>query len=142
MDHEEFEIVEADDYEDMPPDLDAYNKRILETLGVKSYDDLPDGQSEVLKKYHSCLLAQLDLPCVVTGIEDFRWEEPYIFGGWSQKEYKQLKNTQPSYTDRYKLLSIEPEGFSQWMLCAGEDIGAHIKRLGDGKEFILGLSEL
>lgn len=88
------------------------------------------------------LKANLQLPCQVTGIEDFRWEEPYVFGGWDPDEYERLKKDQPSYTDRYELLDISPQGCSEWMLFYGEDLAAHVRRTSDGKEFILGLAEL
>ena len=88
------------------------------------------------------LRANLPLPCEVTGTEDFRWEEPYILGVYDPAEYKRLRKTQPSYQDTYELLSIEQGTASQWMLSAGEDIGAHVRRLSDGREFLLGLSEL
>ena len=38
--------------------------------------------------------------------------------------------------------AIEKGAFSDWMLFHCDDIGAHVKRKGDGKEFCLGLSEL
>lgn len=31
---------------------------------------------------------------------------------------------------------------SEWMLFAGEDLAAHVRRKSDGKEFCLGLAEL
>jgi hypothetical protein len=31
---------------------------------------------------------------------------------------------------------------SEWMLFAGDDIAAHVRRKSDGKEFVLGLAEL
>lgn len=37
------------------------------------------------------LRATLQLPCDVTGIEDFRWEEPYVLGVWSGAEYRRLQ---------------------------------------------------
>jgi hypothetical protein len=77
----------------------------------------------------------------VTGTEDFRWEEPYVIGGWSQQEYERLKVTQPSYTDEYELLSIERGGRSKWMMFH-EDIVARVRRKSDGKKFDLGLAEL
>ncbi len=88
------------------------------------------------------LKANLKLPCEVKGIEDFRWEEPYILGGWSKKDYEKLKKTQPSYSDRYQLLDLKHDGDSVWMMCGGEDIAAHVQRISDGKKFVLGLSEL
>lgn len=92
--------------------------------------------------FYEHLLRSLKLPCEVTGIEDFRWEERYVIGGASRAEYERLKKNQPSYRDRYELLAIEKGAFSEWMLFHGDDIGAQVKRKGDGKEFCLGLAEL
>ena len=78
----------------------------------------------------------------MTGIEDFDWEEFYVFGPGDKEEYKQLKKTQPSYRDRYDLLEIDPEADSEWMLYAGEDIPALVRRKSDGQQFYLGLAEL
>jgi len=88
------------------------------------------------------LKAHLQLPCQVKGSEDFRWEEPYVFGGWDRREYERLKKTQPSYEDRYELLDIEEGVESEWMLFRCEDIAAHVRRISDGKKFVLGLAEL
>jgi hypothetical protein len=88
------------------------------------------------------LKANLTLPCEVTGVEDFRWEEPYVLGGWDEEEYERLKKTQPSYRDGFELLSIEMGVCSEWMLFGPEDIAAHVRRISDGKKFILGLAEL
>ncbi|MGD0899312.1 MAG: hypothetical protein ABR915_15855 [Thermoguttaceae bacterium] len=96
---------------------------------------------EALKVFVKHLKAHLQLPCEVTGTEDFRWEEPYVIGGWSQQEYKRLKKTQPSYTDKYELLEIERGWRSEWMMFE-EDTVAHVRRKSDGKEFDLGLAEL
>ncbi len=120
------------------PDKDAQDLRIEAILGDE--EDLNFDQAAAALCEH--LKANLQLPCEVTGIEDFQWEEPYVFGGWDQDEYKQLKKTQPSYTDHYELLEIRPEGWSEWMMFRGEDIAAHVRRTSDGKEFILGLAEL
>jgi len=84
----------------------------------------------------------LVLPCEVTGIEDFDWEEYYVLGPGDPKEYARLKKSQPSYRDRFELLAIERDVVSEWMLFAGEDIAAHVRRTTDGKEFHLGLAEL
>ena len=98
-------------------------------------------QEELLAVYFTHLKDNLQLPCEVTGSEDFRWEEPYVFGGWSQQEYKRLKKTQPSYTDKYELLDIEQAWRPEWMMF-DEDIVAKVRRKGDGKPFDLGLAEL
>jgi hypothetical protein len=39
-------------------------------------------------------------------MEDFRWEEYYVFGPGYQKEYEKLKKKNPSYTDHYQILTI------------------------------------
>lgn len=98
-------------------------------------------QEEALDVFFKHLKANLQLPCEVTGIEDFRWEERYVLGGWDPQEYKQLKKTQPSYTDKYELLGITRDEWSEWILFS-EDIVAHVRRKSDGKEFYLGLAEL
>ena len=120
------------------PNEDAQDLRIDGILG----DDEDLDFDEAVAVFFKHLKANLQLPCEVTGIEDFRWEEPYVMGGWDQDEYKQLTKTQPSFDDRYELLEIRPEGWSEWMLFQGEDIAAHVRRISDGKEFILGLAEL
>lgn len=120
------------------PDEDAQDLRIEAILG----DEEEMGFDEVVTVFFKHLKANLQLPCEVTGIEDFRWEEPYVFGGCDQHEYRRLKKTRPSYADHYELLEIRPEGWSEWMMFHGEDIAAHVRRISDGKEFILGLAEL
>ncbi|MHC4539843.1 MAG: hypothetical protein ACYS74_08685 [Planctomycetota bacterium] len=117
---------------------DAQDKRTATILGEiedLSFDETIDIFCEYLK-------TNLSLPCEVTGIEDFRWEEIYVFGPGDQEEYGHLKKTQPSYTDHCGLLGIDREGKSEWMLFWGDDIGANVRRISDGKEFLLGLSEL
>ena len=48
-------------------------------------------QEDALKAFFKHLKSNLQLPCEVTGTEDFRWEEPYVIGGWSQQEYERIK---------------------------------------------------
>ena len=117
---------------------DAQDKRIASILG--EIEDLYF--DETIDIFYEYLKSNLSLPCKVTGIEDFRWEEIYVFGPGDQEEYDHLKKTQPSYTDRYELLGIDRKGKSEWMLCWEDDIGANIRRISDSKEFLLGLSEL
>lgn len=104
-------------------------------------DTAERSQEDALKAFFKHLKSNFQLPCEVTGTEDFQWEEPYVIGGWSQQVYERLKVTQPSYTDEYELLNIERGGRSKWMMFH-EDIVAHVKRKSDGKEFDLGLAEL
>jgi hypothetical protein len=117
---------------------DAQDKRIAAILGEN--EDLDFDES--VRIFYEYLKANLLLPCEVTGIEDFRWEEVYVLGSGDKEEYDHLKKTQPSYTDHYELLKIDYEAKSGWMLFWEEDIGAYVRRISDGKKFILGLSEL
>jgi len=103
--------------------------------------DTVETQKEAIEAFFQHLKANLQLPCEVAGTEDFRWEEPYVIGGWSQQEYKRLKKTQPSYTDKFELLDIEQGWRSEWMMFE-EDIIAKVRRKNDGNEFDLGLAEL
>jgi len=136
---DELEDEEEDsEAEDSEPDIDydslfaRMNAIIGE--GEKDFGQAVDAIFEHLK-------SNLRLPCEVTGSEDFRWEEPYVIGGWSPAEYKKLKKTQPSYTDRYQLLGIERDDRSEWMMF-DEDIVARVQRISDNKIFLLGLAEL
>ena len=118
--------------------MDAQDKRILAVIGDYENVDF----DEARHKFYQHLKTNLILPCEVTGIEDFGWEEIYVFGPGNQKEYKHLKKTQPSYTDKYELLGIDRDIHSEWMMSGEDDIAARVKRISDGKEFVLGLSEL
>lgn len=86
-------------------------------------------------RYRSYLLKHLSLPIIVTGSEDFPWEERYVIGGWDQEEYEELKKTNPSYTDTFELRALEPPN-------RYEDIDTKLKRLSDGRIFKIGLSWL
>jgi hypothetical protein len=136
-DEEEWDEDEDDDADEEDRDWDAQFARVDAILGDKRID-----MGEAVDVLLTHLQANLQLPCEVTGIEDFRWEEPYVFGAWPQAEYRQLKKTQPSYRDRFELLSLDRDEISEWMMMPGEDIAARVRRKSDGKEFVLGLSEL
>lgn len=117
-------------------DPDDQERRILAVVGDD--EDAATGS----QRWFSHLLAKLELPCEVIGKEDFRWEEPYILGIGSEKEYLRLCREQPSFQDVYSLEGIQttPEN-SAWAM-RSDDIGARVRRADDGKEFVLGLSEL
>jgi hypothetical protein len=92
-------------------------------------------------KFHDHLTKSLQLPCDVTGIEDFGWEEFYVIGPGDPKEHARLRENQPSFEDTFELIAIEPDAYSEWMMF-DEDLGAHVRRKSDGKEFWLGLAEI
>lgn len=77
------------------------------------------------------LKENLDSPCIMTGVEDFPWEERYIFGHGSKKEYEQLKKDNPSYKDIFELIRFEKN--------ADEQILVQVKRESDKKKFVMEL---
>jgi len=117
---------------------DAQDKRIAAILGENEDLDF----DETIDIFYEYLKTNLSLPCEVTGIEDFRWEELYVFGPGDKEEYSRLKKSRPSYRDCYKLFEIVRNAQSQWAMFHEEDVGAHVRRVSDGKKFLLGLSEL
>lgn len=128
------EVEQQDEYE---PWVEQ-ESRIAALLGDP--DECPF--HEAISKFYNHLRNSLELPCDVTGIEDFRWEERYVLGPPKPREYARLRKKQPSFQDTFELLSIEQGLMSEWMLFAGEDLAAHVRRKSDGKEFCLGLAEL
>ena len=69
-------------------------------------DDLSK-RMETIKIYKEYLDQNLYYPIELTGIEDFNWEEFYIFGPGSEKEYEELQKSNPSYTDTFNLVKID-----------------------------------
>jgi hypothetical protein len=78
----------------------------------------------------------LDKEAVLTGREDFLWEEFYVFGPGDKNEYAELKKNRASYTDLFALIDIPEKTIRE------SDLIAKVKRLSDGKKFEIGLSWL
>lgn len=91
---------------------------------------------ETIKIYKEYLEKNLEFPVTLTGIEDFNWEEFYIFNPQFNDEYKELKKTQPSYTDTYQLIKI-PDKIDEY--CG---LYAKVRRISDKKIFELPLADL
>ena len=117
---------------------DHQNERIKQILGDTKNVDFEDS----VDTFFEYLQSHLSLPCEVTGVEDFRWEEYYVIGPGDRSEYDELKKTQPSYTDKYQLYKIIRNAESEWAMHYDADLGACVKRISDDKEFVLGLSEI
>jgi hypothetical protein len=113
--------------------LDEQERRIARTLGE---DEVPAVNNKTLRTYLAYLKKNLEFPCYLTGMEDFSWEERYIFGHGSQTEYEKMKKTQPSYTDTFELLGFED------VIDEGYGILAQVKRVSDKKKFTLPLADL
>jgi hypothetical protein len=120
----------------MSTNFDEQDARI--TAVIDGEED-PMRGSELWLKH---LSVALRLPCDVVGSEDFRWEEPYILGFGDRSEYELLRTRQPSYLDVFRLERLEPDAAdSEWAM-RRDDTGACVRRERDGREFLLGLSEL
>jgi len=112
--------------------FDEEENRIFEILGS---DDLSVNEKN-LEQYFNYLKKKIKTPCILTGMEDFDWEEPYLLGGWSDKEYEKLKQTNPSYTDTFGFISLVDD-YDDW-----KGIYASVKRLSDDKLFNIPLWDL
>ena len=113
-------------------EIDKQDERISSIFG----GEIPNVAEESLATYLAYLKEPLELPCELTGIEDFDWEEYYVLGPGDQKEYERLKKTRPSYRDKYDLLSLSDE-VDGWV-----GILVNVKRVSDKKKFTLPLAEL
>ena len=91
---------------------------------------------ESLKMFRSYLQENIVIPCELTGIEDFRWEEFYILGPGDKKEYEELKKTRPSYQDVYKFISFDDQIEDM------EGLMVKVKRISDRKQFVLPLADM
>ena len=113
--------------------MDSDEKRIAEALNAH---EVPEVDEENLLKYRKYLLGRLDKGTVLTGREDFPWEEKYVIGPGNRAEYERLKKKNPSYKDEYKLIDISEEETEE------NDLVARAERLSDKKRFEIGLSWL
>ena len=117
-------------------DWHEQEQRILAAIG-----NVDVAANEALRRWYRYLVSHLMLPCDVTGIEDFQWAEFFVVGPGDKAEYKRLQQNQPSYRDVFELTCISLGLESRWCMVPDE-LKAHVRRKTDGKEFVLGLSEL
>lgn len=66
--------------------MDKQFRRIEAILG----DDAKREFTEAMSVFYAHLCQHLVLPCKVTGTEDFRWEERFVFGPGDAKVYATL----------------------------------------------------
>jgi hypothetical protein len=111
--------------------MDAQEKRIEKILGSEC-----ERNSKNALKFLNHLQKNIESACILTGVEDFPWEEPYIMGGLSQKKYEKLKKNNPSFKDQFELIELLPPEDEE------HEIIGKVKRNTDGKTFIIGLSWL
>ena len=132
---EKYDLEEFDDGDTGLIEMDQQMKRVQAILKVTDEEDMVVND-ENLEKYFQYLNKNIAFPCIVTGIEDFRWEEFYVLGPGDKDEYEELKKTQPSYTDHYRILSFDDH--------YDEDNGilANVSRISDKGKFTLPLEDL
>jgi hypothetical protein len=117
---------------------DEQVRRWEEILG----DATEESKEGLVIHFFEYLEVNLQLPCEVTGVKHYEWEEEaYVFGGLHPLDHERLKKIQPSYKDKYELLDIDQEEVFEWKMFHA-DIIAHVRCKSDGKEFFLGLAEL
>jgi hypothetical protein len=113
-------------------EFDEQKQRIAEILGT---EDLAVTLKS-LTLYREYLRKNLDTPCTMTGIEDFPWEEKYVFGYDEKAGNEALKENQPSCTDIYELKRFED------LMDENTGIIVKVKRIKDNRRFILELASL
>jgi len=116
---------------------DKYERRVEAIVG-----GVNDGTFEdALEKFFQHLKATLQFPCEVTVSKTFNGKNPMSSVGGVRRNTSGSRLPNLSYRDRYDLLAIEQNAYSEWMMF-GEDIAAVVRRKKDKKEFTLGLAEL
>jgi hypothetical protein len=135
---EKYDLEEFDDDTGSIEDeieTDQQIKRVLAILKVTDEEDMVVNDGN-LEKYFQYLNKNIAFPCIVTGIEDFKWEEFYVLGPGDKDKYEELKKTQPSYTDHYRILSFDDH--------YDEDNGilVNVCRISDKRKFTLPLEDL
>ena len=91
---------------------------------------------ESLTIYRDYLRKHIEMPCIMTGIEGFPWEDNYVFGYANEAEYENLKKDQPSPADIYELKRFED------LLDEKTGILVKIKRVKDNRRFVIDLAWL
>jgi len=114
-------------------EYEKQEKRIIVILGTKKLDVT----RKTLSTYLKYLKNHIEIPCQLTGIEDFEWEEAYVFGFGSKREYQELRKTQPSYTDKFNLIDFIDDIDDEY-----DGIFVNVQRLSDKKQFTLPLADL
>ncbi len=117
-------------------DTRQQEKRLVALFGTQG---IPKVNAETLAIYLDYLKQHLDMPCLVTGIEDmgcFAWEERYRFLPDRAEEYEERRKQEPSYKDTYELLNFE-DAYDTY---AG--LAVKVKRVRGRKRFVLPLVDL
>jgi hypothetical protein len=126
------DFVDEDEDEDEEFDVKELEEKVKKILG----NNRIKVNQKTLNKYFKYLTENLELPCYLSGAEEFFWEEEYLYGPGNAKEYEELKKTNPSYTDIFALEIFQPK-FDEM-----DGIMVDVKRVSDNRQFTLPLAEL
>lgn len=130
LDEEDEDEDEDDLFSEDIFDEDEFEIELQEILG--NHDLEVNDQN--LNRYLQFIKARIKPPYKLTGNGAFDWEEEYMRGGKSKKEYEKLKKQQPSYTDTFSLVQFCDVGT--------EGIMVKVERTSDRRQFILPLIDL
>ena len=89
--------------------MTEFDEQMERLARIFNAEKVPCVSEKTLGQYLAYLKENIILPCHLTGVEDFLWEEFYVFGPGDSDEYEELKKTQASYTDTFQLLHFEDE---------------------------------
>jgi len=123
--------------------VNEQEKRIAKILGVEELEDMDDEALDYteqnMREYLGYLIENVNHPCYLTGVMEFKWERSYDFSVKiidAHNEYEDLKKEdQPSHTDIFELVSFEE-------IDPYEGIIVAVQRMSDKKSFILPLMDL
>jgi len=113
-------------------DLEAFEAQIREVLGSQ----VSASPKKQLNCYLNYLKRHVENPCHLTGVDEFEWEEKYLFGSGSRSQYEKLKKHNPSHSDIFLLVRFSNKFDLE------DGIKVEVQRLSDGKNFTLPLVEL
>lgn len=116
-----------------PETKEEFEKRIKAILGP---EELAVSEN-TLKTYLEFIKKNVRLPCPVQASQEFEWEEYYLYGPGSKKEYEKLKKVKPSHTDPFAIIGFEDNIESE-----EDGILVEVQRLTDKKKFTLNLYDL
>lgn len=123
---------DEEEYEYEELNTEEFEPKIISILGTKKITV----NWANMQKYLAYLNQSIQRPCILTGNQEFEWEEYYVFGPGTQKQHEKQRKTKPSYMDQFKLISLVKE------VSESEGIVAQVERLSDRQKFTLPLCQL
>ena len=123
------ETIELD--EESLKKLEEQDNRIQKILNTENIDV----NRKNLITYLKYLQNNVENPCEVSSIDQFRWEEYYLYSSGSLKEYEKLKKIRPNHTDNFNILNFQNEIDKSGII-------VEVQRLSDHKKFSIPLAEL